>query len=56
MVNSKNLVYSRNCIGQTHFDSEINFTVTIWKQSAETDKTYGSWYDMVTLNKIFQLE
>ena len=34
------------------FGHKINFTVNIWKQSRETVKTNGSWWDIISQKSI----
>ena len=49
----KKSLYYRNCISQTNFRRKFNFTVNIWEQNTETEKTNGFWLDMVNQNKLF---
>ena len=41
---SQKSLYYRNCIGQTiFFGRKFNFTVNIWEQNTETEKTNCFW-------------
>ena len=42
-IKSQKSLYYRNCIGQTIFGRKFNFTINIWEQNTETEKTNGFW-------------